>query len=378
MPQSHNIAIIFLDEIHHIYHFVSVAVELAKTNKVHILTHSGKNTFLHESLKKLNDKNVVVEKMPTVAFRAFTDRLKGRQLPRKGFWIKKHKKYILNTFDAIIFTDYYHKYLLKAKKDRNKPKFIFLEHGTPGRAYSYNKDILDFDFHLQCGSFHNACLREMNLLNTDYKVTGYPKLDVVKLDKTEKKFNNNKPTVLYNPHFTPPLSSWHFMGLEVLEYFYNSKEYNLVFAPHINLFNKVGGDDQAVIPKKYFNAENIYIDLGSDKSVNMTYTKSSDIYLGDVSSQVYEFMTQPRPCIFLNPENLDFKDDINYRFWKCGEVINTANKLNSALKNSEETFKKTYKVIQEKITSENYYTEAGSTPSERAANAINEYLEKNL
>ena len=375
---SHKIAIIFLDEIHHIYHFVSVAVELAKTNQVHILTHSGKNTFLHESLKKLNDKNVVVKKMPTAAFRAFTDRIKSRQLPRKGFWIKKHKKYILNNFDAIVFTDYYHKYLLKAREDRNKPKFIFLEHGTPGRAYAYNKDILDFDFHLQCGKFHNKSLKEMKLLNDEYKITGYPKLDVVKLDKPEPIFTNNKPTVLYNPHFTPPLSSWHFIGLEILEYFYMSKDYNLIFAPHINLFNKVGGDDPTAIPKKYYTAENIHIDLGSDKSVNMTYTKAADIYMGDVSSQVYEFMTNPRPCIFLNPEGVNYKDDINYRFWQCGDVINSINELNEALKISKENHQKTYKSIQEKITSENYYTEEGSTPSERAASAINEYLDNVL
>ncbi|MCG2431379.1 CDP-glycerol glycerophosphotransferase family protein [Aequorivita xiaoshiensis] len=375
---SHKIAIIFLDEIHHIYHFVSVAVELAKSNQVHILTHSRKNTFLYESLKKLNDKNVVVEKMPTVAFRAFTDRLKGRQLPRKGFWIKKHKKYILTNFDAIIFTDYYHKYLLKVREDRIKPKFIFLEHGTPGRAYAYNKDILDFDFHLQCGMFHNTSLKEMQLLNDEYKVTGYPKLDVVKLDKPEPIFTNNKPTVLYNPHFTPPLSSWHFMGLRILEFFYKLKDYNLIFAPHINLFNKVGGDDPAVIPQKYHTADNIHIDLGSDKSVNMTYTKAADIYIGDVSSQVYEFMTNPRPCIFLNPEGVDYKDDINYRFWQCGDVINSITELKEALKSSKENHQKTYKSIQEKITSENYYTEEGSTPSERAASAINEYLDNVL
>ena len=40
----------------------------------------------------------------------------------------------------------------------------------------------------------------------------------------------------------------------------------------------------------------------------MTYTKQADIYLGDVSSQVYEFMLKPRPCIFFNPENINYKN----------------------------------------------------------------------
>src|SRR5690606_38441003 len=102
--------------------------------------------------------------------------------------------------------------------------------------------------------------------------------------------------------------------------------------------------------------------------------KAADIYIGDVSSQFYEFMTNPRPCIFLNPEGVDYKDDINYRFWQCGDVINSINELNEALKISKENQQKTYKSIQEEITSKIYYTEEGSIPTERAASAINEYL----
>src|SRR5690606_28859960 len=118
MVGKQKIAIICLDEIHQVYHFISVAVELAKNNNVHILTHPGKHTFLHNSLKKLNGENVIIEKLPTAAFRSFTDKLKGRKLPRKGFWIKKHQNYILKNFDAVIFTDYFHQYLLQAQIGR--------------------------------------------------------------------------------------------------------------------------------------------------------------------------------------------------------------------------------------------------------------------
>lgn len=377
MKENYKIAILFLDEIHHIFHFISIAVELSNTNDVHVLTHTGDNTFLHESLKRLHGEKVVVEKLSTTSFRAFTDKLKGRKLPRKGFWIKKHKNYILNNFDAVIFTDYFHHYLLKSRKD-GKTKFIFADHGTPGRAYSYNKDILDFDFHLLYGSFQYECLKELKLLGANHKITGYPKLDALKNVENEPIFSNNKKTILYNPHFTPPFSSWHFIGIEILEFFYNSKEYNLIFAPHINLFNKVGGDDVTNIPQKYFAADNIHIDLGSEKSVNMAYVKEAAIYLGDVSSQVFEFIITPRPCIFLNPEKVEYKDDINYRFWKCGQVIDTPDELEKALKNATKSFQETYQSIQQHMTAENFYTETGSTTSQRAAKAIKEYLDKNL
>ncbi len=378
MTKRNKIAIIFLDEIHHVYHFVSIAVELAKNNEVHILTHAGEHGFLQDSLALLDNNNVVIEKLPTIAFRALTDKLKGRKLPRKGFWIKKHQDYILENFDAVLFTDYFHHYLLKARKDLKRPKFIFIEHGPPGREYAYNKDLLDFDFHLLCGKFHYEHLKKMGLLLKNHKITGYPKLDALKNIKTKSVFSIDKPTVLYNPHFTPPFSSWHFIGLEVLRYFYNSKEYNLIFAPHINLFNKVGGDDVSIIPEEYFAADNIHIDLGSEKSVNMTYINDANIYLGDVSSQAFEFMINPRPCIFLNPEKIDYKGDKNYRFWQCGDVITSSNQLEEALKNASEIFENKYKSIQKEITSDNYFKEVGSTASQRAANAITEYLNKEL
>ncbi|QAA80771.1 hypothetical protein EI546_03055 [Aequorivita sp. H23M31] len=377
MKGNYKIAIIFLDEIHHIYHFITTAIELSKTNEVHILTHTGDTRFLSEALAELNGDKVIVEKLPTAPFRAFTDKLKGRKLPRKGFWIKKHQEYILDNFDAILFTDYFHHYFLKARKHR-PIKFIYVEHGTAGRAYSYQKDVLDFDLHLLSGESEYRSLKKMNLLNTNFKITGYCKLDAVRDLNTKAVFSNHKTTVLYNPHFSPPFSSWHFLGLEILEFFSNSEKYNLIFAPHINLFNKVGGDDISVIPKIYFKSPNIHIDLGSEKSVNMAYVKEADIYLGDVSSQVFEFITTPRPCVFLNTDNVEYKNDINYRFWKCGDVINTIGELDDALRTSSQKFQEKYKAIQEAITEENYYREEGSTASQRSAVAIIEYLDKNL
>ena len=91
MVRKHKIAFIFLDEIHHIYHFISIAVELSKKNQVHVLTYPAKHELLYKLLANLSGGNVRVEKMQTYIFRAFTDKLKNRKFPRKGFWIKKHQ-----------------------------------------------------------------------------------------------------------------------------------------------------------------------------------------------------------------------------------------------------------------------------------------------
>ena len=70
---------------------------------------------------------------------------------------------------------------------------------------------------------------------------------------------------------------------------------------------------------------------------------------------------------------INYKQDNHYRFWQCGEVINTSKALEKAIQNSELDFKK-YKPIQEQIKEENIYSEIGSTATQRASNAISEYL----
>ncbi|MCB0457873.1 MAG: hypothetical protein R2776_03545 [Flavobacteriaceae bacterium] len=372
---SKRIGFFHMDEIHHINHFISVAVELSKTNQVSILTYPNQHTYLFNCLSKFKDHNITVVQLRTHWFRALTDKLKNRDLPRKGFWMKKNKRFLLTHFDALVFTDYFHHKLLKARGNKINPKFLKVPHGAPGRDYSYNKDQLDFDFQLLFGHFHYQQFKEKNLLGPHPVIIGYPKIDAVSLNEKKSFFNNNKPVVLYNPHFSPPHSSWHGMGLEILEFFYQQKEYNLIFAPHINLFKDKGSESASQIPEKYFKANHIFIDLGSEESVEMTYLKAASLFLGEVSSQVYEFIINPRPCIFINVQKVAFKDDANFRFWKLGQVIEEVNELNDALQNAFSGFEK-YKPIHEKITAENFYQEKNTTASQRAAIAINEYLEK--
>ncbi|MAZ71893.1 MAG: hypothetical protein CMC70_01980 [Flavobacteriaceae bacterium] len=374
MTHSHKIAFLFLDEIHHVNHFVSVAVALAEKNEVHILTYPGKHSYLRNALQKLQGEKVIVEELKTLPFRAFTDKLKKRELPRKGFWLKKNMKYLLHNFDALIFTDFFHRYVLDARHNKTKPKLIKFTHGTPGRGYTFKNDMVEFDFQLLPGNFYKQLLEEKNLLAQNYAVVGYPKLDAVQRKETPDFFSNNKPIILYNPHFAEPLSSWHLWGLKLLDWFYHQNTYNLIFAPHINLFEHKGGASPETIPEKYFKAEHMHIDLGSEESVDMTYIMAADLYLGDVSSQVYEFITTPRPCVFLNPQQIDHAKDVKFRFWKCGPVLTAVEALPSSLENAFEDFNK-FKSVQEHITSENYYTEEGSSPSQRAAKAITAYLD---
>ena len=155
--------------------------------------------------------------------------------------------------------------------------------------------------------------------------------------------------------------------------FYHQDQYNLIFAPHINLFNKRGGSDKNSIPEKFYNAQHIHIDLGSIDSVNMRYTLDADIYLGDVSSQVFEFILQPRPVIFINANQVDYKNDIGYRLWQTGNVISDLSNFEEVLQNSQKNFEN-FKPIQKIINTENIYQSDESSPSERGSKAIIEFL----
>ena len=63
----------------------------------------------------------------------------------------------------------------------------------------------------------------------------------------------------------------------------------------------------------------------------MSYTEAADIYLGDVSSQIYEFLLRPRPCLFLNSHRAHYRDDPDFAHWAAGQVIDDSSSLGGAL-----------------------------------------------
>lgn len=372
-----KIAFLFLDEIHHVSHFISVAKALSKKHQVKILTYKNADRYLYDMAATIQATNVTIEELPTKTFRAFTDKLKKRKRPRKGFWIKKNLDYLL-TFDAVVFTDYYHKYLKQVCKNRSAPKLIKFNHGIPGRAYAFREDQKDFDLQILVGDFQQQLLNKKAVMAKHSAIGGYPKLDVIQEISLKNYFNNNKPVVLYNPHFDPEFSSWDVFGIDILTYFANQDQYNLLFAPHINLFSAEKGKRQiSEIPKEILNAETIYFDFGSKDSVNMQFTRIADLYLGDVSSQVYEFIIEPRPCLFLNPNKIKYKKDPHFRFWKCGMVIKKTKNLDKKLKKSFKKFHK-FEAIQKKINAENIYINKDKQASVTISEIITNYLQNHL
>ena len=230
--------------------------------------------------------------------------------------------------------------LLKTRYGLDGLKIIHTRHGAGDRAIGFDPASARFDHILVSGEkVRRRLIADAGVDPDRISVVGYPKFDLHASTPPNGLIDGRRPVVLYNPHASPHLSSWYRMGRQVLDWFVEHDEYQLIFAPHVMLFeraftltiDKLRIDRPGRIDDRYLRAPNIHIDLGSRASSNMTYTNLADIYLGDVSSQIYEFLLRPRPCVFLDAHETDWVDDPNYAYWRAGPVIDDPARLGDAL-----------------------------------------------
>jgi hypothetical protein len=202
-----------------------------------------------------------------------------------------------------------------------RSRLVLIKHGAGDREGSYNPKHALFDLILVNGDKHRQELLNRGLAAPErIIVTGNAKLEMIR--PPSPIFPDRKPLALYNPHFDPELSSWFKHGQAIIDEMGRIRDWNFVVAPHVKL---KGG------PMIRSDASNVLIDRGSVRSIDMTYTQASDVYIGDVSSQVYEFICKPRPCIFVNFEHREWQDDEAYAHWRLGQVIDSVEELRPAL-----------------------------------------------
>src|SRR5580765_209939 len=131
--------------------------------------------------------------------------------------------------------------LLRSTGGLKSLKFVHTRHGAGDRAIGFDRRSGEFDLVLMSGEKIRDRLQAAGLIDAGgYAIVGYPKFDAcgVPDGARPRLFANDRPTVLYNPHCSPRLSSWFEDGLDVLEAFYRSGKSNLIFAPHVMLFRK--------------------------------------------------------------------------------------------------------------------------------------------
>lgn len=293
---------------------------------------------------------------------------------RKNMILKKNISFF-KKFDIIVSPEL-HFSKLKTKYGISYPKLCFTQHGAGDREKAIDPRNKLFDLLLLPGQKLADRFSRLDILKKDgYSIVGYPKFEVVEFLHKENThlFKNDNPTVLYNPHFSQDVASWGKWGIRILDFFRENKNYNLIFAPHVVLFKRTIKHG-AKIPDEYYHCDNILIDVDSPSLIDMTYTIAADIYLGDVSSQVCEFILTPRPCIFLNAHHIDWKNDPSYEFWNLGQVIDHPDDLATALAEASEKQQSLYEKNQKDMFNYIFYSEKGSSAAQRGADAIAKYM----
>lgn len=159
--------------------------------------------------------------------------------------------------------------------------------------------------------------------------TGYVKAAFRQRSYARPDFAEQRPVLLYNPHWQQHRSSWWRWGEEIVRRVLAEGRWNLIFAPHQRLVERA--PEVRALCEELRGRGDVHCDLESFAAVDGSYTAVADAYLGDTSSQVLEFLMRPRPCVFLNAAGSAWADDPSYAMWVAGEVVNTLDAVLPAL-----------------------------------------------
>ncbi|MET0988848.1 MAG: sensor domain-containing protein [Steroidobacteraceae bacterium] len=359
----------YLAQLHQVFHSLPIAAQMAMTYP-QVRVHAAGATSEHvDFICKLLERFAPRARVFVDRFDALT--LRTVNYGKKSRLLFRNRNY-LRSFDAIVTPE--RSSLVLRRVGLGETKLIWTRHGAGDRAIGFADDIHQFDYVLMAGRKIEARLLASGQIRPGQYATGvYSKFDWLASAPSPRLFENAAPVVLYNPHFEAKLSSWPLMGHAILEFFAAHPQWNLVFAPHVRLFDPPTADKYREF-ERYGVVSNIVVDLGSERSIDMTYLTAADFYLGDVSSQVAEFICRPRPCLFLNTHGAEWRNDANYRSWTLGSVVDTLDDFERTLERAFATHGEFIKAQHEYIT-DTFDLPPGSSSAARGAQAIVSYLE---
>lgn len=323
-----RVCFLYIAQAHQLLHTLSVAVELANgwpMLDVELVAVTPQHLdYASTLLKALDPAPLGLKLLGPGWLRRW--RGQGSSTPHKLPMLAANALR-LNRYDAIVTPE--RTTAVLRQFGFSHPRYIYTQHGAGDRAGPFEPRLGAFDLVFAAGGKQWDRMVGQGLVAADRcAVVGYPKFDLVDdlHAAAPNLFANSRPSVIYNPHFDPELSSWPRWGREVLAAFAAQDRYNLIFAPHVRLFD---GASPADIPalRRFLDNPSIHMDLGGPAAFDMTYTQMADIYLGDVSSQIYEFIRTPKPCLFLNAHGAAWRGDESYRHWRYGPVLDTAERL---------------------------------------------------
>ena len=164
--------------------------------------------------------------------------------------------------------------------------------------------------------------------------TGYVKGGFRQRTPARALFRDERPILLYTPHWQAHRSSWPAWGQAVVTALADQRDWNVIIAPHQRLIERA--PQVRAVLDRVAHLPHVHCDLDSFATVDGSYTAAADLYLGDTSSQLIEYLMRPRPAIFLNPSARDWQADPAYAMWRAGEVVADLAELPTAIAHAKE------------------------------------------
>lgn len=363
----------FNAQLHHVLHAMPLAIELARDPRfaVDVMAMTAEHIAMARDIARRHGVSTIrFVQVEGGMLSAFT-RLVGVVTPPKLVALAAARSR-LAAYDAIVVPE--RTSLLLRHVGLRRTCFIHTCHGAGDRAVGYDRRIRQFDFVLLAGEKQRCRMLDKGLIREGhYAIVGYGKFDLTADRAPALLFPQDRPVVLYNPHFSRKLSSWPQMGLDVVRQFAEDDRFNLIVAPHIRMYDGCRRRERMERQLEEFaRLPHVHVDLGSASSVDMSYTRMASVYLGDVSSQIYEFVVRPRPCLFLNAHGANWQGNPSYRHWQYGPVHedceDIADKVAHAIASHG-----IYAPVQLQGLQDTFDTD-GPRASERAGRAVADFL----
>lgn len=328
MADPQRLCFFFNAQIHQLLHALPLAIELSRDGAftVDVMAATDEHLALARDMARARGAGRIRFLRCGGAWLDLAGRIAGGATPPKLAALLAARRQLAR-YDAIVVPE--RTSLLLKRLGLGRTRFIHTCHGAGDRAVGYDRRIAQFDFVLLAGEKQRRRMLDEGLIREGhYAITGYAKFDLASTGERQSPFAQERPIILYNPHFSSRLSSWPTMGEEVIRRFAQDDRFNLIVAPHIRLFDN--RRQRAAMERRlapYAALPHVHIDLGSRASIDMRYVQMASLYIGDVSSQIYEYLARPRPCLFLNAHKAQWHDDPSYGHWRYGPVLDRVSRI---------------------------------------------------
>ena len=372
------------DQLHQVAHSLPIALAMMRRGEHEVVLASSSDA-IDAHLRTLTAHCNPAPSIKRLTLQRKTSRILAAGLdslvPARKILLYRDNLEFFRSFDALV-TSEKTSLLLKTRYHVDSLAMIHTRHGAGDRAIGFGKEAAKFDLTLVSGpKIARRLMQEAAVPERRIQIVGYPKFDLHGGARPANPFPDpTRPTVLYAPHPSPKLSSYFRFGPEILRQFANSERYNLIFAPHVMLFQRshvVTITPPAIArvpepPREAIDAPHILIDRGSPASSDMSYTNLADVYIGDASSQVYEFLLRSRPVVHVDAHQTSWHDDTNFTHWAAGPLCSDPTTIVETVDraiSTHDAFLSTQKAMFEDT-----FSVTESSASERAADAITDYL----